>query len=397
MSESYMPFGGVLHDVSSCSTPAEIIDIEPRLGVEVDYEPVYTENPQTGEVQSLGDYKVPVNSATREPLGTGVVVGVGQTPFQNSTRFEILQNFVDLGCTYKSAGVAKGGLRTLVEIELPDGHFSIARSNGEEDEYRARISNIGGNDGGQAEVWAELLHRLWCMNQIPGLVEDGKLMQFRHTLNINTKRGTIERMIAQAITGAGQQKHTLESFASRNLSPSEFDAFVVKLITGEDDMTKAGTIWNADMDKGGKAASRKNFYYDTLSTLYRQGQGNGGRDALDAFNAVTEYCDWCHGQAQGDADAHIARIVHGEIIPQRDDTPNRTPRVRPSLRLVVGGESEGDDTVEQVPVVESIPVVPTNDERSRVERRLQSNLNGQALRMKQRAYGLLTEMVAEAA
>ena len=396
--ESYMPFGSVKTDISGATNWAEVVQMVPSLGVEVGFEPAHYVDPASGEHRVLDSYKIPVDSESRQPLGGngGTIVGAGFSPIQNSVQGAFLQTFVDEGlANYSVAATMDEGMQTLIELDIPNGNFSITRGNGEEDEYAGRISMRNAHNGTYSWTGGSLTHRLFCMNQLPALRKNGNVFSFRHSRYVNDRVGMAHRVIASALEQLQGEQENLQALANYRMNQTQFIEFVLRLITEQPDLADAKALYLEAEEKGGKSLGTLNRKLQTLDSLFRQGQGNNGSDALDALNAVTEYADWCHGSRDAE-DFHVARVVRGEIIQRmQESTPTPQRQQRSNLAALVTGETVEESTEQSEPVASVDNLI--HDERRRDERRLQSALSGAALKMKQRARDLLLEDVALAA
>ena len=371
------PYHGLRRDVSSCQTAEEVL-CESGLEEPIRYEPVYIHTEGDGEItpcvfEEFEGFKRPVRGDNNIPaIVQSTYTGLGDDKILGA-----LQLFVDqFGAEWKSVSVTQQTAHVIAELSLPQGSFSVERHNGMDDKFECSIMSLWGHHGLKGWMGGFLERRLFCFNQLAGLVAGENWFKFRHTKNIELKIPTAQKVIAQAMEHFQAKQRGLQTLANAQLNQHGFVEFCAQLITGEDNPTEAMKLVTSKDE--GRSKARMEHKFDVLANLYLNGKGNFGHDCLDALNAVTEWCDWGRG-AKADEDALVLEATARRIGGQ--STPTQRSELVDDL-LGADGQEERAGVVDEL--------VLTDQEHNRLEKRFHSNLSGSGAELKHRAWELLT-------
>ena len=350
------PYHGLRQDVSDCQHFTEVLE-KTGLSTPVEYDPIFFQDTD-GVYKQLEGFKHPRRGDERIPA----VLQDSYTHLGDDTILESLQLFVDQGAKWGSVLVTQQTAHVIAELLLPSEQFAIERFNGETDRFDATILSLWSHNGLKSWVGVFNSVRAWCMNQFMAMLREARQrdegwFKFRHTKNIGMKVPTAQRIMAEAIGAFGGQQQSMQLLANTNMDKVGFVDFCAQLLTGKNDPREAHKEI-AEL-KEGRSRSMMEHKFDVLSHLYLNGKGNFGHDCLDAFNAVTEWCDHARG-SRADED----QLVVESLARRRDNV---------------------------VPMRPQTDIVLTTAEQNKLEKRLNANLYGTGADLKARAFRLLTE------
>lgn len=277
-----------------------------RLGVEVDHHmtprealfmaglnwevfkaPIFVRDPSGKWMDKIDGKWATRRSDNWKVLG---VVGDDYHPLQNREATDFIEYLVDEGGSVEVAGSLRHGAvvfwtvkLTRDQIEVRDGdsvvpYLVVRQSHDGSCSFNARLTPI----------------RVVCVNTLAVAMRGrtGIYAVHRSGILANIKRladtlGIIRQDLAESV-------RVWRELAN---SPIDVSGFLERLIPAPS--TKRGSTEHGRLR-------------ETLSTLFRQGLGNEGRTAWDAYNAVTEYVS--HGGPQRGEDSperRFARILDG--------------------------------------------------------------------------------------
>ena len=376
MVSTHHPFSGVVSDVSEARSVADVLEMAPEFRTEISHGPVwYAPTVGCGSEAALVEESKDLTHLDRysavlgdgKPLGA--IVGKGQGIRQPILSLEDGQFLVDnLGAKWAAVGTTHNGLKTLVEVDLPQEAFSIQRGD-REDHFKPRIVLPDANDGSKSFDPTLLLHALLCSNEYPAIDAENRRLRQKHTSGIAKRQGDARLFLVQAVERIAKERGVLQSMEDTHMPQASFIEFAARLLTGKDKPEEALKVV-AESEGRTEATLKRKF--ETLETLFRKGTGNRGRTALDAFSAVTEWRTW---GGQADEDATLLARVQAQSLGRNlgtlvDDIATATQSNRDAMDVVL-----------------------TADERRRTEQRLHSNLSGNSAKMVARAQSLLLEYV----
>lgn len=245
-------------------------------------EPVYLEDGRTAPAQAT------VRETDGRILGA---VGPSYTPLQNVEAFRWFEPLVESGdVELHTAGSLQEGRKVWVLAKIAGQHAEVAKDD-PVDNY-VLLSNS--HDGSRAVRVGFTPIRVVCWNTL-SLAQDAeasKLIRVMHTShvveNLDLLRETID-------VGKRQFEATVSQFRElqkRKMNKRDLRKYVAKVFDLKLRLPKDATA-------GQKAAvKRAEGTVQDVFELFREGRGNQGQTAWDAYNAVTEYLSYCRGKSQ---------------------------------------------------------------------------------------------------
>lgn len=239
------------------------------------------------------------------PLGVSSVVGIVGNKykiFQNNEIFSSLDVIVDSGeVRYAAAGEYDGGAKVWMLLSLPK-EVNVAN-----DPHAAFLLAQTSHDGSSSITIRPVIERLFCMNQINGLLRRSNKFQYRlpHTLNSQLSAGDI-RDILQISYDSIEQYETIANYLRGKVVSKEAAMEYFKKVWALPTKTEFAPI--ELLSKGEKAArTRALKARQTAFNIYEQSetQANIHGTAFGLWQAVIEYTD--HNSSKTAAIATLAQ------------------------------------------------------------------------------------------
>lgn len=234
--------------------PPEFVSIEPRM------------------VKVEGQLAL-VREDTREVFA---IMSDGYTPVQNTEAFEFFDALAGAGeAIYHTAGSLKGGRRVWILAKLP-GDLKISDT----DVLEKYILLVNSHDGSRAFTVMQTPIRVVCRNTM-NVALSGNETHFKakHTSGIMRRVNDARELLGLSEAYFEMFMRGVERLVDARMTEGEMHDFSRKVL-GVDPLAKA-----EDIKEPATSALL------ALPELFVAGQGNGGENAWDAFNAVTEYVD----------------------------------------------------------------------------------------------------------
>ena len=239
------------------------------------------------------------------PLGESSVVGVVGNKykiFQNDEIFSSLDAIVDSGeARYAAAGEYDGGAKVWMLMSLPK-EVNVAG-----DPHAAFLLAKTTHDGSGSVTIRPVIERLFCMNQINGLLRRKSKMQYRlpHTINSQLSSGDI-RNILQISYDSIEEYETIAGYLQKKEVSRQQAVEYFKRV-----WALPSKIENTPHDlltKGEKTAKTRALKArQTALNIYEQSetQANIHGTAFGLWHAVVEYTD--HNSSKTAAVAALAQ------------------------------------------------------------------------------------------
>ena len=258
------PWHGLGTIVAGNLTAAEAVKAA-KLDWEVSQEPVFD-----GDMLNIATHQLNRRSDTREVLG---VVKKGWQPVQNDRLLEIAESIAqvddaDFKAVIETAGSLKGGRIVWALVRTGEREFAGSV-------HRTYLLLSNGHDGLRALRGTLTDVRVVCANTL-GLAERAV-----SPLYVSHARG-VEARVATALETLGwaneASRSTFAIYAALERTPVSTDKAV---------STFKGLVYKvAERPTTGEIHA-----VDTMSELFRTGNGNAGKNAFDLVNAVTDWVD----------------------------------------------------------------------------------------------------------
>ena len=239
------------------------------------------------------------------PFGETTAIGVVGNKyqiFQNNEIFSSLDAIVDSGeARYAAAGEYDGGAKVWMLMSLPK-EINVAG-----DPHAAFLLAKTTHDGSGSVTIRPVIERLFCMNQINGLLRRQNKMQYtlRHTMNSQLSAGDI-RNILQISYDSIEQYETIANYLQNKEVSRQQAVEYFKRVWALPAKTENTPV--ELLTKGEKTArTRAHKARQTALAIYEQSetQANIRGTAFGLWHAVVEYTD--HNSSKGAAVATLAQ------------------------------------------------------------------------------------------
>lgn len=254
-----------------------------------------------------------VRQDTGDVLG---VVGNRYQIFHNEDVFAMMDEIVERGARYDTAGSIGNGERVWMLANMPESRFEVC----EGDEVEAYILATTTHDGTGSIRFMTTSNRVVCANTLR-MAMNGKATKsiwFRHTANVAQRAKEAQRALGLAQKGVEKFKAQAEVAKGVQIEPAEYFSAclddIVDVTAAEQQVTRAsikdGSILQAILDiketedqateakRYERALKKRREVFDDIMERYESDRNNG-MEAISgtgwaAFNAVTESID--HGR-----------------------------------------------------------------------------------------------------
>lgn len=239
------------------------------------------------------------------PFGESSVIGVVGNKykiFQNNEIFSSLDTIVDSGeARYTAAGEYDGGAKVWMLMSLPK-EINVAG-----DPHAAFLLARTSHDGSSSITIRPVIERLFCMNQINGLLRRSNKYQYRlpHTINSQLSISDI-RNILQISYDSIEQYETIANYLQKKTVSREAALEYFKRVWALPTKTENSPF--ELLTKGEKTArTRALKARQTAFNIYEQSetQANIHGTAFGLWHAVVEYTD--HNSSKTAAVATLAQ------------------------------------------------------------------------------------------
>lgn len=219
-------------------------------------------------------HHVTVRTDTGEALG---VVGSKYTPIQNRRIFEFLEDLVEQGVVWESAGSLRGGRRVFVSMRVPEN--IVIDQGGLNDEVTLFIAGINSHDGSSKAETVVTPWRPVCANTERFAVRDARTRWgIRHT------SGALDRL-GEARRSLGLTRQYGEAWAAEETA-------LARTALGIDEFHQViSELWPLEEDASDRARTFAAQRYEHLDSMLRAEADRLGRTAYAAERAVTDYLD----------------------------------------------------------------------------------------------------------
>jgi len=244
-----------------------------------------------------------------DAFGTSTVVGVVGNKykmFQNSEIFSSLDAIVDSGeARYAAAGEYDNGAKVWMLMSLPK-EINVAG-----DPHAAFLLAKTTHDGSGSVTIRPIIERLFCMNQINGLLTRQNKMQYRlpHTLNSQLSAGDIRNILQISYDSIEQYENIANYLQKKEVSRQQAVEYFKRVWALP---TKTENTPIELLSKGEKTArTRAHKARETALAIYEQSetQANIRGTAFGLWHAVVEYTD--HHSSKTAAVATLAQRNDG--------------------------------------------------------------------------------------
>lgn len=230
------------------------------------------------------------------PLG---VTGAGYIPITNFDAYRPLDALIDLGrIRIVQGGQTKNGRHTFLLCELTDGTTML-----DVDPHKRFILARTSHDGTGALTLTAWSQRLWCTNQIPGIVarragQAPALVSIRHGHGASTRVESLPKMLTMLVGSLDNFDEAWQALASRYITPREVNVFLHGLFPDPVGPNVTERMWDT-------VSTRRNEVKALLDSPTNANLA-GRRASLVA--AATEWDQWFRGKS---VERRSARILEG--------------------------------------------------------------------------------------
>jgi phage/plasmid-like protein (TIGR03299 family) len=241
---------------------------------------------------------IPHKYALRRDTDHAVFATVGRNyqPLQNSAAFEFLDNLVDQGLEYETAGALRGGSIVFITAKLPKSIMI-----GGEDAHELYLFVRNGHNGMDSVRIGITPIRVVCQNTLNMALSKYGLKRSWAVAHTTTLQGRLaEARDALDMTFAYVEAFEAQANAllDTEFSDDAFDHFLNKCL--------------ADFGEGPKEKAREG-----IKTLYHHSPTNAEYKGTKwgAYNAVGEYFEWVKPR---NAEARMMSNLGGQAVKMRD-------------------------------------------------------------------------------
>jgi len=266
------------------------------------------------EYESVTDYYPVENKQAVLKHGTdgnNSVIGVVGNKYklvQNIEVFNALDTLIDSGeARYAAAGEIKNGSQVWMVLELPHGVYVA------DDPHVAMLLVKTGHDGSSSVVIKPIIERLFCANQINGLITGNKkyndyTYRMTHTVNQELSVNDIRNITRLTYSAIGDYQDTANRLLSVKMSRDKAVNFFKRVwaLPSEIEESPVHMLSKGQLKQRTIALNAR----DKALTIYSESptQENIRDTAFGAWQAVIEYADH-HGV--GGADRLAAATLSG--------------------------------------------------------------------------------------
>ncbi|MFD0885979.1 DUF932 domain-containing protein [Streptosporangium algeriense] len=219
-------------------------------------------------------HHVTVREDTGEALG---VVGNKYTPIQNRRIFEFLEDLVQQGVVWESAGSLRGGRRVFVSMRVPEN--IVIDTDGIADEVTLFIAAMNSHDGSSRAETVVTPWRPICANTERFAVRDAVTRWgIRHTA------GALDRL-EEARRSLGLTLRYGEAWAA------EETALTHTALAIDEFHRVIADLWPVEEDANDRTRTIAGRRHDHLDAMFRSEAERLGRTAYAAERSVTDYLD----------------------------------------------------------------------------------------------------------
>ena len=280
------PWHGLGTKLAEVATSAEAIAAA-NMGWKVIQTPVYTAIPRIAITNGVDgqhtvgsvDMKTVEGQLALVREDTSEVFAImsdGYTPVQNTEAFEFFDALAGAGeAIYHTAGSLKGGRRVWILAKLP-GDLKISDT----DVLEKYILLVNSHDGSRAFTVMQTPIRVVCRNTM-NVALSGNETHFKakHTSGIMRRVNDARELLGLSEAYFEMFMRGVERLVDARMTEGDMNDFSRRIL---------GIEANAKAEDIKEPATSALL---ALPELFVAGQGNGGENAWDAFNAVTEYVD----------------------------------------------------------------------------------------------------------
>ena len=264
-------------------------------------------------------------------------VGSRYKPIQNSDGFDVLDSVLEkFGAKYESAGSLFGGKKVWMLAHLPQQSIKV----GGKDQVECYALLANPHDGSGVGLLIPTSERVVCANtlRVAANGNEHKGLRLRHTGNIKDRVAEAQVALGLAVKGFekfGEQANALANTPipnAKNYFNDVLDAALeiteAQRLLGADVLTAALKVTEANRELVRKSFEKKierrgEILEEILNRHESERCGiNGIRgSAWGCLNAVTEYCD--HGKLKqrqvGDEESRLSRRFESSLVGDADE------------------------------------------------------------------------------
>lgn len=240
-----------------------------QLDWRVDLKPVVFLGPD-GETHQVPDRFAVVRDSDLKPIE---VVGSHYVPLQNEDAFQFLDNLVDEGLEYETAGSLRGGETVFITAKLPNDILI-----GGEDAHQLYLFIRNSHNGRDAVNVGVTPIRIVCQNTMNLALRNTK--RFWSAAHVSTMQGRLQdarEALDLTWKYVAEFEELGEQLLGLKLTDSAFDDFLEACL-------KAGNLGPRAMESADSGI--RSLYRHSATVGDYRGTGWG------ALNAVGEYFDW---------------------------------------------------------------------------------------------------------
>jgi phage/plasmid-like protein (TIGR03299 family) len=273
-----------------------------------------------------------VREDTGKQLGT---VGAKYKPIQNEEAFQFVDGVLgEYGARFETAGALYAGEKVFMTAHFPRQGFTI--NGGDRQEAFVAFTNT--HDGSGAAACFPTSVRIVCKNtqRLALSGRNGKGISIRHTGNVKDKIKDAREALGLAVTGFEEYKEAAEAMYHKTCDVKHYandvldavlEVTAAQAMKGADALAAALKVTEAQRELAAKSFERKierrgEILEDILTRYEQNTNGIGGIRGTTwaAFNAVTEHADHAKsGREAKDLDTKLSRRFESIINGQADD------------------------------------------------------------------------------
>lgn len=275
-------------DLRNCRDSHDVLDAA-GLNYKVSLEPIYAANlkGEMGRIET--GHRAVVRNDTGETIA---IVGSRYTPTQTSDFVGQLDALVREGALrYVSAMSVDHGRVVVLELQLPQP-IVLKAPNGKDDVLLRRVLYRNSYDGTQPITLADYLLRQWCTNGATHIL-GMESHTLRHTASVEWRIPEIAGAVASSVNRFEEVAERAKLLTRVPFTVTDMEGVAERLFPAPEES---------------EASVRKQNLRGELIKLFSAGQGNFGRSAWDAVNAITEWNTHHRNVRGSDNERAIARL-----------------------------------------------------------------------------------------
>ncbi len=205
----------------------------------------------------------------------------GFTPVQNTQTMRPLQQLVDAGrATYEAAGTFRGGAVTWALADIGHG-ADIARLDGSTDPVSMKLFARNAHDGSGSLIWGALPVRFFCTNQLNGIRKGLDFeVRLRHSQIVQAKVEELSGYLTKLMKAFQEGTEVWQRLAVTKFNEQDFEAFARNFLLD---------LYGDPKTDRQRATRAKEA--TELMDFFKEGAGNTGESAWDAYNGVSEWIE----------------------------------------------------------------------------------------------------------